>query len=260
MRFKTFLEATDIFGFESRNRGQDQTPQDELDNKPLRQFDVELMMNYLSRKKVGPHESTSRFMNEIQWGENYGAVKLEVDTGYRFLIKRLTHDLEGSPRWITKKLFQLNRKGFGGYEDSVANEIYDQIKYHAQYPLEGPKQDFDDLSNLATYVATRMRRVAESKFLYEGIKRVTPDTYQIVFGVGGQGVEARNHFKVEQNVTELSYDKEKGTIRITNYNIQSKAGRERNWQVMPSDMDLYFYPSQDKQEIGEAVATRFRYY
>jgi hypothetical protein len=226
----------------------------------MHQFDVELMMDYLSRKRVGPHDPSSNFMNEIQWGRDYGAIKLEVDPGYRFIIKRLTHDLEGNDRWITKKLYQLNRKGYGGTEDAVANEIYDQIRHHSHYPLEGPDNEYQDLDRLALYVATKMRRVAEAKFIYEGIKKVAPDNYQIIFGVGGQGVEARDHFRVEQNVTDLSYDRNRGTIRITNYNVRSKVGREHAWQVSPVDLDLFFYPSQDKQEIAEAVATRFRFY
>lgn len=96
MRFKHFLESTDIFGFENKIRG-DEKPRDDIEDKPMRQFDVELMMDYLRRKKVGVHEASMDFVNEIQWGNSFGAIKLEVDTGFRFLVKRLGRDLEGSP-------------------------------------------------------------------------------------------------------------------------------------------------------------------
>lgn len=142
----------------------------------------------------------------------------------------------------------------------MANEIYQQIEHQSLFPVDGPVPDYTNLDNLVDYVSTKLRRVAESKFLFRGIKRINPEVYQIVFEVAGHGVQYRDQQRVEQNVTEVSYDKTKGTIRITNYNIQSRVGGPRSWKVMPSDLDLYFFPSQDKQEIGEAVATRFRFY
>ena len=62
-----------------------------MENYPIRQFDVELMLNLLLRKKLGLHEADySGFSNEITWGNRRpGAIKLEVDTGYTFYIKRL---------------------------------------------------------------------------------------------------------------------------------------------------------------------------
>ena len=87
--FKKFIEAADIFGFESSRHKNSPDEYSEMENYPIRQFDVELMLNLLLRKKLGLHEADySGFSNEITWGNRRpGAIKLEVDTGYTFYIK-----------------------------------------------------------------------------------------------------------------------------------------------------------------------------
>jgi hypothetical protein len=79
-------------------------------------------------------------------------------------------------------------------------------------------------------------------------------------GLRGQGVEAPGHIKVEQVDTQISFDKENGTIRVTNYKVGSHTGRSRDWQIKPSDLDLYFFPTQDPDEISEAIAVHMKYY
>ena len=84
--------------------------------------------------------------------------------------------------------------------------------------------------------------------------------YIIAFGVRGQGLEARSQQRVEQNQTLVAYDQEQGTIRITNYNLQSPTGRGHEFKINQNDLDLYFFPSQDKDEISETIAVHMRYY
>jgi hypothetical protein len=58
----------------------------------------------------------------------------------------------------------------------------------------------------------------------------------------------------------VTYDREAGTIRVTNYNIKSPVGKRHSWKIYPNDLDLYFFPSQDRDEISETVAVHMKYY
>lgn len=256
-KFKGFFEGTDIFGFDSKP---DADPEfNPLDNQPMRVFNLEYLMDILKHKKINSFEATEKFINEIQWGNRFGSIKLEVDTGFTFFIKRLGYDLEGHPRWISKRAFQLNRKGLGGYEEYVAEELVDSLKECISEVQEAPQKDFKQLDRLTEKIGTTMRKVAQAKFLFQRIKKLSENQYQIIFEVGSQGVEARDHKRIEENVTEVSYDPKAGTIRVTNYNIVSKVGA-REWKVNQSDLDLYFFPSQDFGEICECIAVHFKYY
>lgn len=262
MKFRSFYEAVDIFGFESgRDRTEDEK-YSELENHPIRQFDIELMMKLLLRKKLGLHEADySGFMNEISWGgERPGAMKLEVDTGYTFYIKRLNYDLEGNKRWATKKIFQLNRRGLAGYEDIIANEIYEHIERMNEMEIDYPMSDYDSLEKLTHKISQAMRRTSKSMFIWRGIKKMNEHCYHIIFELRAGGVETQDQKRVEQNVTQVSFDETKGAIRVNNYNIESPTGKDRKWEIMPDDINLYFYPTQSIDEIADTMAIHFKYY
>lgn len=258
--FKNFIEAVDIFGFEKDKELEDRY--NELDNYPIRQFNVELMMKLLNRKRIGLHEANYEgFMNEITWaGGRPGAIKLEVDTGFTFHIKRFNFDLEGQKRWVTKKLFQLNRKGLAGYEDIIANEIHDHIGRIYDQEIDYPTSEYNDLEKLTWKVSQTMKKVGKEIFLFHGIKKLDENCYHILFELRAGGVEAQDQQRVEQNVTQISFDEHTGTIRINNYNIESPTGGDRKWEVMPQDIDMYFFPSQSIDEIKDTVAVHFKYY
>lgn len=256
MRFKQFSEYADIFGFDSKK-----PPSNPFeDQNPVYPFDIELMSQFLSRRKIGLFESNINFMNEVQWGDRYGAIKLNVDPRFTFHIRRLGFDLDRSPRWVTKKLFQLNRQGYGGYEESVAGEIYDEIERIFNYPLEVPTADFQKLEDLTMHITTKMRRTAKPYFVFEHVRKLNNDNYIIKFNVGSQGVEAPDHQRVEEVLTQVMYDRQAGMLRVTNYKVESKVGGPRSWTLKPSDLDLFFFPNQDRDEIAEAIAVRWKYY
>lgn len=258
-RFKHFFEATDIFGFH-RQVNKDEIHPDDQDEKPMRCFNTELMMDFLTKKSVGIYEPVVKFMNEVQWGDQPGAVKLEIDPGYTFYIKKWGVDKKGENRWVTKKMFQLNRTGYGGYEDTVAAEIHDNIINVYEGQLDSPKDEYKALEKLVLEIADKIRRSARPIFLYRGIKRVDDDNYLIRMEVRAQGLEHSHQRRVEENQTQVSYDKEHGVIRVTNYNIESSVGGPHSWQLMPVDLDLHFFPTQSRDEISECVAVHVKYY
>jgi hypothetical protein len=259
MNFRTWFEATDIFGFENQRPGDERD--DNMLARPINQFDLELMMDLLSRKSIGLFEAFVPFVSEIRWGNQPGSVKLEVDTGCTFIIKRLGVDKIGNPRWITKRLLQLNRQGYGGMEDAVAQEVHNHLARCADGPIDGPKEySNDDLENLAVHVNNKIKRTAKNIFIPMGIKKLQEYAYVLSFEVRGSGVESPGHQRVENNQTMISYDPEQGTIRITNYNIESSVGKAHSWTLAPIDLDLYFFPTQDREEISECLAVHYKYY
>jgi hypothetical protein len=258
MKFKEFYEAADIFGFEPK-RIEDNSNNTFL-SKPINQFDVELMMDFLSQKRLGVLEPTMPFIHEIRWGNQPGSMKLEVDTGYTFYIKKLGIDKQGNPRWVTKRMLQLNRQGYGGLEDSVAQEVFEQIQKYSTSNIEAPVEEYKDLESLVDNIYKKVIRTSKPIFIPEGIRKLHDDAYIIKFGVRGSGLEAPSQTRVEQNQTMISYDRDAGTIRVTNYNIKSPVGRRHAWKIYPNDLDLYFFPTQDRDEISETVAVHMKYY
>jgi len=259
LRFKNWFEATDIFGFQDSREKEDIS--DGLLSRPIQGFNVTLMMDFLANKRVGLFNAHAPFSNEMRWGSEPGSsVKLEVDTGLTFYIKKLATDLEGEQRWVTKKMFQLNRQGYGGHEDSVAGEIHEYLQSTLDEPMDSGNRDYNDLENLVLHLANKIRRTAKEIFLYDGVKKLDENNYLIVLTVRGQGVEAPDQQRVEQNLTQITYDREGGSIRVQNYNVESPVGGSRSWSLSPKDVDLYFLPSQSREEISEVVAVHFKYY
>ena len=264
LTFKRFFEATDIFGFDAQRS--DDEADDDMSSKPINQFDLELMMEFLGRKSVGNYEATKPFVNEIIWGKHpngftvAGAVKLEVDTGLTFYIKKMGMDKLGQPRWVTKRMFQLNRQGYGGLEDSVAEEVHEHLIRAYDGDIPSPTEGYTDLENLVTHIYNKLKRTSKGIFIPIGIKKLQEHAYVISFEVRGHGVEAQDQRRVEQNQTVVSYDAEQGTIRIFNYNIESPTGGPHKWEIMPNDLDLYFFPTQDREEISECLAVHMKYF
>lgn len=261
LRFKTFFEATDIFGFDAKHTPPESGVEAMLE-RPINTFNIELMMEILSHKSlngIGPH---SNFLTEIQWGVEPGATKLEVDTGYTFYIKKLGIDKQGAPCWVAKKMFQLNRQGYGGMEDAVAHEIYEEIEKAYNSPQVAPQGEFGEkeLENLVMHVMNKVKRTARNIFIYEGIRKVQDNVYLIKMGVRGHGVETPWHTRVEENLTQIHYDPKTGLINVTNFNIDSPTGGRHSWDIGMKDLDLHFFPNQERDEISECVAVHMKYY
>jgi hypothetical protein len=258
MKFKKFVEATDIFGFDHNRSGEE--PDDNMLSRPICQFDIELMIDILSKKSIGNQKPYVKFVNEIYWGSQPGAVKLYIDPGYSFYVQKLGKDKQGNDRWATKKLFQLNRQGYGGLEDIVAQEIHNELSKAYEGPLDSPINDYNDLEHLTQQISNKMKKVMKHIFIPEGVKKLSDNAYIIKLGVRGQGVESISQSRVEQNQTLVTYDPECGTIRITNYNIESPTGGPHEWRINPNDFDIYCFPSQGRDEISELVAVNMKYY
>jgi hypothetical protein len=249
-------EKTDIFGFEKENAYDFAKPRDE---NPLKIFGIDALMSYLEMQSVGTWPASRRFVNEIHWGTGNGSMRIWLGTGLNVMIERQGIDLEGTPRWFTKKVFQIDQSGFGGYEEVVANDLLKELNRVYQSELDSPMREWNGLEKLVTSMASKIRRVARPIFIFEGIRKVDDNTFIIQLGLRGHGIEAPDQQRVEQNQTSVYYSRESGIIRMTNYNIESPIGAH-TWELLPADTDWYFAPTQGQDEIIETIANTMHWY
>lgn len=258
--FKKFLESKDIFGFERAAQKNSEDGIDPILNNPINQFDPELLIDLLSRKQIVKESPVTKFSSEIQWGFGPGAIRLEVNPDYSVNIERLMYDKQGNHRWIMKRNFQLNRLGYGGHEERVAEEIFETVQEIAKQKLDGPADKFEGLEDIVLHVYEKINQHAKPIFIPEGVKKLSDEAYIIRLGVRGQGVEAPTGQRVEQNQTMFAFDSEQGTLHVFNYNIESGTAKEHSWKQQPIDYDAYFAPNQTRDEIASAIIPHFRYY
>jgi len=253
-----FREYKDIFGFD-KETGYKRKRDDAED--PINRFDVEAFMSYMKMHDLGVKKAKLPFSSEIIWGEgNSGDIRMRLGTGLSVYIERKGTDLRGESRWFTKKVFQINRDGFGGYEDIVSKELIDVAKRLDETPLEFPKRDYDELENLVSSMATSIKRTARDYFIFEGVRKITDHSYIIRLGVRGAGVEAPDQRRILENQTHITYNQKSGIIRVMNFNVESPVGQAARWELMPTDVDFHFAASQTRDEIIESIADTLHWY
>ena len=256
MRFKTWLEGWENYGF---GKAPEPRPHAEPEN-PIDQFDIEQLHDFLVERKVGQLRPRSKFVNEVIWGEQVGAVRYWIGPGYQTIVDRLGRDLEGNLIWYTKKAFQINRAGFGGHERIVAQDMHEHLEAVYNREFDSPAPEYDRMKQLAVTMADKIRRTCRPIFMFNKIVEQAPHHYLICFEVRGQGVESMDHQKVEQMTIETFFDPRKGYIRAMLYPIESTVGRTRSWSIPPVQVDLNFFPTQSFDEIIEPLALYMRYY
>ena len=139
-------------------------------------------------------------------------------------------------------------------------EIYEALTEVHSLPLDVPKDVWPNLERTVTNLANKLQRIAKDVLVFENITKVSDKRYIIVFGIRGHGVEAQDHRRVEENITEVIFDENTGALRVFNTNVESDVGGAHSWQLMPSDQDFFFFPTQDNEEISEIVSTPMKFY
>ena len=105
------------------------------------------------------------------------------------------------------------------FDTELAKDVFEQIKNTDQSELESAKTDFDQLEDLAIKIAEASQLNIPKLFIYKGIREVKENSHYIIFfEVRGQGVEAPGSARVEQHHIHVSYDNNKGLIKIINKN------------------------------------------
>jgi hypothetical protein len=265
MAYKSFTrwlaENTDIFGFETEFDPTDTDPlPPKLKDLPVDRFNIEELTNNLARFDLGVKKPYVKFAGEVRWGEGTGAMRVVIGSRMNLLIERQGPDLEGNPLWFTQKVYQINRAGFGGYEEHVLQDILTELKRIDEQPLPSAQNEYETLENLVTSIANAYKRTAKAIFLHEGVRKVDENNYIIRLGMRGQGVEHQDQRRVLENQTHINFTPNTGVIRIFNYNLESPTGNAPHWRIMPKDIDFKFAPTQSRDDIIEALATFIHWY
>jgi len=260
LNFKLWIETdlNDLFGFERDKEQTSMQRQGEGEN-PIHNFDIDELARLLKDRNLPGKKASIKFVNEIHWGDRAGAIKVEISPTLGLEIAKLGVDLQGNKVWVTKKYFQINRDGYGGFEEKVSDDIFELIKFIDNQPLESPKPQYPELESLVVGMANKFRRVAHDIFIFEGVTKINDTNYIIKLGIRGHGIEAPDQRRVEENLTDISFDPKSGKIRVINTNVESSIG-EHKWEIMPSDNDFYFFPSQSRDEIIEAMSVCMKWY
>jgi hypothetical protein len=232
-----------------------------VSDTPIHRFDIEEMARILKKRKLPTRHPYVKFINEIYWGtgKDPGDLRLWISPEYSIGIEKLHRDLKGENTWVLKKHLQINRDGFGGYELSVADEVFDQIEWLDKQPLDTPKKEFKEFENLVVAIASKMRRVAKEEFIFDGVTKLSENNYIIRLNVRGQGVQAQDQKRVLQLHTNVVFEETNGKIHIFCQNVETPLSGYV-WDIMPSDRNLYFLPTQSRDEISECLGTFIRWY
>lgn len=256
MKFSVWLEGKDIFGFEKDYRPKRKDP---IETHPVNMFDIEEITRNLASHNVGDLEPKSPFVNEVTWGTGTGFLRVLINNWLNVIIERKVTDLTGRERWIAKKIYQLNHKQYGGMESAVAEEILQEVEHVYKAKLDSPKDKFGEFKNLVFATAATLRKNIHEIFIYQGIRRINDNNYIIRFGVRGHGVQRKGQKRIEENHTQMTFDPEIGLIRLTNYNIESPL-HQHEWSVTQTDLDWYFAPTQERDEIYQTISTAMHWY
>jgi len=265
MAYKSFTswltENTDIFGFEAEQTSDDFDPiPAKLRDDPVDTFNIEELSKNLARFDLGVKKPAIKFAGEVRWGEGPGAMRVVTGSRLNLLIEKQGTDLEGRPLWYTHKVYQINRAGYGGYEDIVLQDLLKELKRIDELPLPSAQHDYNTLENLVASIANIYKRTAKVIFLHEGIRKIDDNNYIIRLGLRGSGVEHQDQRRVLENQTHINFMPNTGVIRIFNYNIESPTGNAPHWRIMPKDIDFHFAPTQPRDDIIEALATFIHWY
>lgn len=257
-KFKKWIltEKADIFGFDKQR----QKSEKGFVSMGAMGFKPEMIMDELARVSLGIKKPVHDWCSKVQWGTDTGSLKVEIGTfgSLKINVERKINDLEGNEIWLCKRVIAVNKTKFGNEQDVVAS-IHDTLKEVDGEMINMPIKDFDRLENLVVSLATQMKIKAPRFFMTEGIKKVNKNHYLIHWAMNGLGAEAPTARRVEQFDVHIQFIPETGIIRSWGCDISSPM-RQHLWQIQPSEWNLYFAPTQPKQEIIESIVRAFEAY
>ncbi len=259
--FNTWLHEYADFGLDMSKRPSGADP--EQGEKPIMPLSVEYVVNFLKRKQLGEKTIVPNdLFGEIQWGDQDGALLISFSPfrGNHATLRKLTHDLEGNPQWICKRVIEIKNL-FDSHPDKLIFILQESLDKIDNEGIEAPSENFADMQDLVIQLASELRRKTTQKiFMYEGIRVVKENfKYIIHFGVTGMGVQRRGQKRLDQFAIHAEYDKKIGLIKITGTPLGDVISKHR-WIYDPSAFIEWFSPYQSEDEINDAVLVNFNCY
>ena len=248
--------------------GLDMTKEPKFSNQPdgenpLDPLNIEYVVKSLKGKQLGEKFSVpNNFFGELQWGYQDGAIRLNFSPfgGVRAVLTKLTHNLEGDPIWLCKKVIEVKHL-FDEHPDKLTFKLAESLNKIDMEDIDAPIPDYKNLERLVINMASELRRKTTQKiFIYEGIRVVNENhNYIIHFGVTGMGVQARGQKRVDKFCIQVEYSNKTGLIKVVGGDLGDRIDKHR-WVYDQSEFIDYFSPGQPPEEIIEAVLVNFNCY
>ncbi|NBT57970.1 hypothetical protein EBT16_04215 [bacterium] len=260
--FRQWLESRDIFGFEGKR---DERPR-EVDEDPIVPMNAEVIIETMLGTDIEGRKAFSDYPDQVQWGREPGAMQMVISPlgSFKSIVRKLQVNLKGENVWVCKKIMPYKDIMHSNvrFDEAFAMALFEQIEKISHGEMEAPARDYGGLESLTLKVANRCvkKDVLPEVFIFRGVREIKKnENYLIFFEPRGQGVEAPGSARVEQFMIDMSYDGKTGMVRSFGHDIQSPT-RGHVWYPQPSEWDEYFSPTQDKNEIVDAVSSAFRTY
>ena len=157
----------------------------------------------MAQHQLGELEPDRKFIDNVQWGQGVGSIRLRFGTKFYVIIERMNYDLKGQPVWLTKKTFNMNREWFAGKEEVIAEELLKELNKIIGGPLDAPIDNYSDLERLVTTIAQRTSAVVNDPLYFDEIRKLNDHEYILKFDVRGHGLQAPNQRRVEQVMNHL---------------------------------------------------------
>jgi hypothetical protein len=219
----------------------------------------------LQMPSLGQLEGVKLFNDEIQWGTEPGALKIEMSPlgSMRLVTRRLTKDLEGNDTWVCKEVYPIHDYKDQDREVKIASNLYERLTEISKQDIDSPDKEYDEIERLAQKLWYTTKKQHPSYIMFPTqLRKQDENYYKLVYEFRGQGVGAPYNGKTgraEQFDIDLIYYPKKGMIRCFGYDIDSSS-RERKFYVQPSEWDEMFSPKQDSSNIVENIVKLFLQY
>jgi hypothetical protein len=166
-----------------------------------------------------------------------------------------------------KKYFFIDDYNYAGKEDTVAMEIFDQVKNINDEGMEAGNSQIN-LTELVQAVSAKLNTL-ESNSLLPGhtVKKSAENEFNLFYYLRGGGSTGYSGSGSTKNIMEvvlnISKQNKTGLIKamvtvVSNVSSGSRGGG--SWQLMPADFEEFYMPTQSKQEIVETILTALRTY
>ena len=261
--FIQWLENSgDIFGFEGKRH---EKPS-EVNEDPIIPVDAGVIIETMLGTDIGGRKAFSDYPAQIQWGREPGAMQMVITPlgSFKSIVRKLLTNLKGESVWACKKIIPYKDIMHANvrFDEAFAMDLFEQIEEISKGEMEAPVLDYDGLESLTLKVANRCVRndVMPEIFVFRGVRAIKKnENYVIFFEPRGHGVEAPGSARLEQFMIDMSYDGKTGMVRSFGHDVQSPT-KGHVWYPQPSEWDEYFSPTQDKNEIADAISSAFRTY
>ncbi len=252
----------DPFGFDKKNKFVKQVDKDPY---PVRSVKNSLILELLKKYRLGSKTSESAFPDELLWGDRdeVGSINLDISPlgSQKIIIHRRLKDLKGNLVWVCKKVYPENKteEEVGEItEDKIALTILKDLNdIHAE-KLDVAKERYDNLKNLITKTTRECNKVTPKWFVLQGTRKLNDNSYLIIYNITGTGTGSHNSYRIDEFLININFNPENGLIRCWGNEVSSPLVREYN--LMPSEWDEVFMPTQSLSEISDCIAAALSTY